>query len=253
MPAYKLAVINHTDLTPDDIDAFAGAAAQWVTRLLQYWPEVNGTSVRAVAPGASPASDEAWIVIAPNTTVADSLGYHEWTPSGLPTGIVELDACRSNNVPWQVPGTHEIGELLINPRLDQYVAVGDFWYPKEICDPVTSDQFQIGAVPVANAVTPAWFDRLSPTTSQFDMLGNVHAPIPLIPRGGWVEWWDGSSWQNAWGAAIAPTMTAYMNARRGRRYTMRRGHEHWRYSSRQAGTPSDGSASASEQRRQLAG
>jgi hypothetical protein len=230
MPAYKLAVFNHSDVPQLEIDGFLGAARQWLTRLAQYWPEVNGTTIRAVPAGENAASDEAWLVIAPNTTVADSLGYHQWTVSGLPTGIVEMDACRQHNVAWTIPGTHEIGELLINPRLDQYVAVGNFWYPKEICDPVTSDQFSIGPVAVANAVTPAWFDRLSPITAQFDLLGNVHAPIPQIPKGGWVEWWDGQTWQHAWGAEIASSVLAYMNSRRGRRFEMRMGHERWRYS-----------------------
>lgn len=231
MPAYKLAVINHSDVPQTEIDGFVDAARQWITHLSQYWPEVSGTTIRAIAAGGSPANDEAWLVIAPNTTQADSLGYHQWTASGLPTAIVEMDACRQNHVVWTIPGTHEIGELLINPRLDQYVAVGSFWYPKEICDPVTSDQFSIGTTAVANAVTPAWFDRLSPITAQFDLLGNVHAPIPQIPNGGWVEWWDGQTWQHAWGAATAPSMRAYMNSRRGRRFVMGLGHDKWRYSS----------------------
>jgi len=253
MPAYKLAVINHTDLSVTDITNFVEAAREWVGRLAHYWPEINGTSVRAVAADASPAKDEAWVVIAPNTTLADSLGYHEWTPAGLPTGIVELDACRQNGVPWQVPGTHEIGELLINPRLDKYTAVGYFWYPNEICDPVTSGQDSIGGVPVANAVTPAWFDRMSPTTEKFDLLGHVHAPIPQIPKGGWLEWWDGNSWQNAWGADITPQMRSYMNTRRGRRYEMRRGHEQWRYSSVQPTTVPGGNGSSALPRRLLVG
>jgi hypothetical protein len=188
-----------------------------------------GLAASGVPSGESPASDEAWIVLAPNTTLANSLGYHQWTAAGLPTGIVELDACQQSNVPWTIPGTHEIGELLINPRLDQYVAIGDLWYPKELCDPVTSDRLQVGTMWAANAVTPAWFDRMAPTTSRFDLLGNVHAPIPAIPAGGWVEWWDGQSWQNQWGAEMSPEMLAYMKARRGRRYVMRLGHAQWRY------------------------
>lgn len=228
MPAYKLAVVNHTSVPQADVDAFAVAAQRWVSQYLaSAWPEVNGTSVRSVPPGGQPAGDEALIVLAPNTTLANSLGYHDWTQAGLPMGIVELDSCQKYNVPWTIPGTHEIGELLINPRVANYVAVGNLWYPKEICDPVTSDRFQIGAVSVANAVTPAWFDQQAPAGSRFDLMGTARAPIPAIPAGGWLEWWDGQSWQNAWGQQIAPEILGYMQERRGRRDMMHRGHASW--------------------------
>lgn len=231
MPAYKLAVINEASVDAGEVDAFVAGASIWVLQYLaQAWPEVAGTTIRAVPAGQAANSDEAQIVLAPNTTLANSLGYHTWTDAGLPTGIVELDACRQYNQPWTIPGTHEIGELLINPRVGEYVYAGTFQYPKEICDPVTSDRMTVGAIQAANAVTPAWFDQMAPASSQFDLLGNVHAPIPHIPRGGWVEWWDGSGWQNAWGSDISPDMLAYMNHRRGRRYTMRQGREKWRYS-----------------------
>jgi len=171
-------------------------------------------------------------VIAPNTTLANSLGYHDWTGSGQPTGIVEMDACRTYNQPWTIPGTHEIGEMLINPQLADYTYVGSFAYPKEICDPVTSDRMDINGFLAANAVTPAWFNQMAGADAQFDLLGNVHAPIPQIPKGGWVEWWDGSGWQNAWGSEITPDMMAYMNTRRGRRHRMRLGHARWRFNTK---------------------
>ena len=235
MPSLKIAVINEASVAQADVDAFVDGASQWVTqKLASFWPEVADTTIRAIAAGVSPDSDEAQLVIAPNTTLANSLGYHNWTGSGQPVGVVEMDACRTYNQPWTIPGTHEIGEMLINPQLADYTYVGSFAYPKEICDPVTSDRMEIGGILAANAVTPAWFNQLAGVDSQFDLLGNVHAAIPQIPKGGWVEWWDGNGWQNAWGAEMAPDMLAYMNARRGRRYRMHLGHERWRFSTAHA-------------------
>ena len=233
MPSLKIVVINEASVAQAEVDAFVAGAAAWVTgKLAQFWPEVAGTTLRAATPTAPPNDDEAQLVIAPNTTLANSLGYHDWTGSGQPTGIVEMDACRTYNQPWTIPGTHEIGEMLINPQLADYTYVGSFAYPKEICDPVTSDRMDINGFLAANAVTPAWFNQMAGADSQFDLLGNVHAPIPQIPKGGWVEWWDGSGWQNAWGSEITPDMMAYMNTRRGRRHRMRLGHARWRFNTK---------------------
>jgi len=235
MPAFKIAVINEASVAQADVEAFVAGASVWVTdKLAPFWPEIAGTTIRSIAAGGSSGSDEAQLVIAPNTTLANSLGYHNWTPGGLPTAIVEMDACIAHNQPWTIPGTHEIGEMLINPQLAGYIYVGNLAYPKEICDPVTSDRMEIGGILAANAVTPAWFNQMAPANSQFDLLGNVHAPIPQIPKGGWVEWWDGSGWQNAWGAEMAPDMLAYMNARQGRRFSMRLGHESWSFGTARA-------------------
>jgi hypothetical protein len=224
MPAFQIAIVNNADVDPNDLAAFVAAAPQWLARVQQYWPEVTGTTFRVVPAGESPASTEAQLVLAPNTTLANSLGYHtENSWMGPPVGIVELDACKTYNVPWTVTATHEIGELLINPKIDQFISVNNLSYPKEIADPVTGDQFlSLGGVAVSNVVTPAWFDTSAPAGSVFDLLGLANAPIPTIPAHGWLEWKDAAgNWNSQYGPNVAPDAVAFMTMKKGRRSALR--------------------------------
>lgn len=221
MPAFKLAVVNEASLPDAEVAAFVFAADEYIGKwLAAFWPEVVGTTIRCAPPGST-ADDEAQIVLAPNTTLANSLGYHEKSPSGLPIGIVELDACLKYNEPWTIAGTHEIGELLINPVLDRFVTVGSRQYPVEIADPATSDSFEMDGVRVANSVTPAWWGLAASADSRFDIMGLVHQALPTIPHRGWLEWSENGVYSSAYGPDIAPDHIAYMNARRGRRWRLR--------------------------------
>jgi hypothetical protein len=219
--AFKLAVVNEAALPDADVAAFVAAAEEWIGKwLAPFWPEVAGSTIRTATPGTV-AAEEAQIVLAPTTTMANSLGYHEKSPSGLPIGIVELDACLKYGVAWTIAGTHEIGELLINPALDRFAAAGSRQYPVEIADPVTSDSFAIGGVMVSNAVTPAWWDPAAPPGSRFDIMALVTQPLPEIPHRGWLEWSENGVYSSAYGTDMAPNHIAYMRARHGRRWRLR--------------------------------
>lgn len=220
--AFALAVVNEASVPQADIDAFVPAAREFIQQwLTAFWPDVAGTTIRAVPPGASAITTEAAIILAPNTTQAGSLGYHDKTAAGLPTGIIELDSCRRYGVPWTIAATHEIAELLIDPFLTEFVDVATRSYPKEIADPTTAGHFMIGSVPVANVTTPAYWDPHSPAGSRFDLMGLVKAPLPAIPEKGWLEWCEGGEYSNAWGPQMPAQHIAYMAERHGRRWRRR--------------------------------
>lgn len=229
MPAFNIAVVDEGgSLSPGDDAVAAFAAALQVYNddwLAAFWPEVRGTTVMVAQPGKIPPGAVP-LVLAPTTTMANSAGYHN-DPDGQPVGIVELDAVQRYGMDWTVAASHEFGELLINPKLDQFVQVGDAWYPKEIADPVTSDSFAVNAfaasgVMMSNFATPAFWNPAAPAGSRFDAMALATAPLPTIPHRGWLEWSTGGQpYQSAYGPDIAPDMIAYMNAKEGRRRLLR--------------------------------
>lgn len=222
MPAFNWSLIDEVGMPADQLAAAAAVAGKWLnTYVATLYAEVGGSTVAVLAKGAPLPAGNAQVVIAPNTTVANSLGYHTKTPDGMPIAIIEMDACIQYNVAPTIVLCHELAEASINPELDQFVASGDRQYPKEIVDPVTLDSFLLDGLPVANVVGPAFWDLTASAGSRFDLLGNVHAPLPTIPRGGWMEWAENGQYQSAWGEDIDPQMAAYMRARMGRRWRLR--------------------------------
>lgn len=218
MPAFRLALINEANLAAEEVSAATAAFAEFLSMVAAFWPETSGSSIRVTS---QPEAGEAQVILAPNTTQANTMGYHQTTPSGDPVGIVELDACRLYSWPWTVAASHEIAELLINPQLARFVTIGGRTYGTEICDPVTSDQWMIGGIAVSNFTTPEFWNPSSPQGSRFDYLGNAEAPIPTIPHRGWMEWQEGSAWTSRYGAEITSDMIRYMHTRRGRRHSLK--------------------------------
>ena len=219
MNAFPVAVINEAEIPETEVAAFVAAAEAWLVKLVAFWPDTKGATVRAVAADAAPTPREAQLVLAPTTTHAGTLGYHDKTPIGMPVGIVEIDACRQYAWPWTIAACHELGEMLVNPKLDRFCSIGGKEYPIEICDPVTCDQLDIQGVPMANATSPDFWNGKA--GAHYDLMGRVKAPLPQIPHLGWLEWSEKGTWASAWGADLALPQIAYLRTRQGRRWRLR--------------------------------
>ena len=218
----RIVVVNQGGVPVDEVAHFVGVAQTWLeTYVRPCWPKEAAGSVITMASGAM--HGDAPLVLAPNTTIANSLGYHTRMKDGSPISIVELDACRRYNQPWTIAATHEIAEMLVNPALDRFVQADGKNWPLETADPVTSYDFPIGGVRVANVTTPTFWGLLGPV-GVYDVMRKVAAPLSgpsSIPHGGWMEWEEGGSYRNAWGADLSPLQIAYLAERRGRRFQLR--------------------------------
>jgi hypothetical protein len=212
------AVLNHGNVPVAEVEAFCAATEELVlARIVPYWPDFAGTRIRPVPIGDAEFPHEIPLSLAPNTTVANSLGYHTTTAFGLPIGTVELDACEKYNWPWTVAGSHEVVEILGNPSVSHFVTVAGRTFARELVDFVTSDQIDIVGVKVCNCVTPRFFEPNAIGMGGLDILDKVEGPLPTIPRGGWAQWQDPNGlYQSAYGAEVSPDMIAYMDERQGR-------------------------------------
>jgi hypothetical protein len=128
------------------------------------------------------------IVILDNADVADALGYHDVTPTGLPYARVFTQPILSNG------GALDFSSNSVSVTLSHEIleTVGDryahFWsdgpqgleYALELCDAVEGDSYTIGGVAVSNFVLPQFF-RDGP--GPFDYLGKLGMPFQMTSGG----------------------------------------------------------------------
>ena len=94
---------------------------------------------------------------------------------------------------WSVSSvlSHEVLEMFIDPNCNLWASDGKgSAYSVEVCDPVEAPSYAVDGVSVCNFVTPAWFDPMAPATAQFDKLGQLAAPLSILP-GGYVVYQSG--------------------------------------------------------------
>ena len=103
--------------------------------------------------------------------------------------------------------THELFELLADPSISitnqgypyPYYTVSQQQFPmmpgtiwaNEVCDAVEAYAYRIHGVAISDFITPNWFN--DHVQGGYDWLGVVQEPF-TITRGGYSQFWDGSSW-----------------------------------------------------------
>jgi hypothetical protein len=128
-------------------------------------------------------------------SVPGALGYHSEQNNGVKFGSILVDPC------LQYLGadplisvaqclSHECCEAAADIACDVWVLGTDsqLW-AQEVCDPVESATYVIGAVTVSDFVTPAFFDDQAPAGSRFDHLGVLTAGFS-IDKGGYAVLWQ---------------------------------------------------------------
>jgi hypothetical protein len=116
-----------------------------------------------------------------------AIAYHSLTPEGLPLVKVSVANAQQSNVPWTTAASHDLMEMLANPRANLAVydsedGVKGRLYVREICDPVASIYYRIDGTVVSNFVYPAWFESFRARASaQFDHEGKLNAPFEVAP------------------------------------------------------------------------
>lgn len=126
----------------------------------------------------------------------NDLGFHV-DENNTPTAKVGVGDAQRYNVPISSVVSHELLEMLADPLTTRLV---DNKYIVEVCDPVSSDYYDIGSMQVANFVTPRYFGYTN--MGHFDQLGLLNAGVPTLRPGGMVMFWNGEFWANTFGRHI---------------------------------------------------
>ena len=150
----------------------------------------------------APAAGDYILSIEDDSTVQGALGYHE-EAGGVPTGHVFAKTSQENGVHWTSVASHELLEMLGDPRTVLAAVVdpnGDGRSGRivmaEACDAVEQSSYTVGQTEVSNFVYPAWWDTTA--TGPFDHLGQLKAPLELLPGGsyiGYIDFTSSAGWQ----------------------------------------------------------
>ncbi len=155
--------------------------------------------------------------------VQGALGYHDVLANGLPYGRAFAGDDMRYGLQFSVTLTHELGEMLVDPGVDQIVQVGRRGYAKELCDAVEGDEFAslFDGIPCSDIVLPSYFDPNSPT-GPFDSGGYLHQNIgvPGMLPGGYLAYEIGGLWHDVFARTLSGrtgTRAQRQDGRRGRR------------------------------------
>jgi hypothetical protein len=101
---------------------------------------------------------------------ASERAFHSFV--NVPYGRVIADV----NDPVSRMISHEVFEMLVNPKTDKYVGNLEL----EVCDPVSANSFVVNGIAIADWVTPSWFNYSLPP---FNRLNTIKRPRTVAPGG----------------------------------------------------------------------
>lgn len=241
MANIKVSIINSsTVLNDNDISTVIPAFQKQVHE--HFFPAWGvDADLTFVPTGQTPEAGSWWLAILDNADVAGALGYHDYTPDGLPLGKAFAGTDIQLGYKWTVTTTHELLEMLADPDVNLAAISPDLnqpapmqFYAYEVCDACEADDFSydINGVSVTDFVFPAWFESFrNPGSAQFDQQQQINQPFQLLPGGyiGVLNLTSGEGWTQI--TAEKRTQTHAMRAPIGSRRERRRTPRHlWRKS-----------------------
>jgi hypothetical protein len=200
---YRITIINAGKTLKDsEIERAIGPLQ---TQITEHFTPIWGIGADlSFVPGQTKAPPEAWtLVILDEADIAGALAYHDVANNGFPLGKVFSKTAKESNVTWTVAASHQLLEMLVNPRINLTVfnssRSGGTLYAYEVADACESDAdgYIINDVLVSDFVYPSWFDaNAKGDVVQFDYMGHIHKPLELCP-GGYISAYDvkGGGWR----------------------------------------------------------
>jgi hypothetical protein len=189
--AYRVALVNmSTVLTDGEVNAAMSALRTQVNR--DFAPIWGVDAELTFAHTGSEPPKESWqLIMLDDSDQAGALSYHDFTDDGLPMAKVFVAAARQWNIPWTHLASHELLNMLVNPRINLMVLTESkaglpILYSYEVTAPCSSAMhgYQIDGALVSDFVTSAWFENWrKPHSTKFDFAGHMTKPFELLPGG----------------------------------------------------------------------
>jgi len=207
-----IAVYNQSSILGDkDVDKACQAIDKQVkNHVFNAW----GLTANVVFfPNTTPLPDGAWrVLILDNSDVAQALGYHDFTPAGMPEGKVFAISDQAAGLNWTVTLSHEVLEMVVDPDIVRCAfddSASRLW-AYEVCDACESDSdgyiITVGDpvdIVVSDFVFPAYFEPFN-NHGPYDQMNKIAKPFQVLP-GGYMSILDVSSslgWQSIFGQRV---------------------------------------------------
>jgi hypothetical protein len=190
----RIFIENRVGLAYSEVQAWIKAQnVQFDKHFGPAWSVGASVKYRTKTSSDPDASKDALIILAP-VDVAGALGYHDWSPEGVPFGIVDPAISAASGEAWTVTGSHEAMELALDPFCNlnaqgpHPTASRDVFHWFEASDACQADAYSIGAIQVSNFLLPDYF------TTQNEGKPTNYLKLPLdsfgVRRGGYVGFYD---------------------------------------------------------------
>lgn len=156
-----------------------------------------------------------WIVANGHSDESGALGYHAVQPNGLPYSRVFAADDARYGVDLSVTMTHELAEMLVDPKTVRDIRIGSRIYTVEVCDAVEDDRFaiDINGVKCSDFVLPAYFDPND--AGPWDYKRILLGACPTLAAGGYIGFLENGSWHQTF-ARLENGSQSYRSRRYGR-------------------------------------
>jgi hypothetical protein len=194
----EVAVLNRsTAATDDEVHAIVDAAQQ---ALDEHFTNAWGTPARLHFVAGDDA--ESWkgksnLVVLDTSDEANALGYHDYTPEGLPLGKAFAKTDKMYGAKLSVTITHELWEMLVDPNI-RLCVMDDrrgVFVAYESADAVEADNLalDVNGIAISSFVLPSFFVVGAPGPYDFGHV--LNEPFELA-EGGYESFWAPSTgWQ----------------------------------------------------------
>jgi hypothetical protein len=151
---------------------------------------LEGTLLRQARANVSAAvmRGDAVLYISSAATDDGTEGFHDRNFRGIPYGVVYSAMSEQIGDPWSVTFSHEALELIADPQANNYVMGPSphdrrkkvfYWF--EMCDPVSSQTYNIGDIALQNFLLPAYFEPAVPG-ARTNFLGSELEAFGIAPE-----------------------------------------------------------------------
>lgn len=193
-----VAVLNRSTVaTDDEVRAITEAAQQDLTENFgPVW------SINSKLTFVEHGDDQSWrgkanLVVLDTSDEANALGYHDFTPEGLPVGKAFAKTDQMDGAKLSVTLTHELWEMLVDPDINLCVEDNQrgCFVAYESADAVEADNLghDVNGITISNFVLPSFFSRVAPGPYDF---GHVLSQPFQLAEGGYESFWTpNGGWQ----------------------------------------------------------
>lgn len=178
-----------------------------------------GLSAVQLTLGPDPGGNAERIYLLNNTTQGDALGYHTLIgQAGVGYVFTETDIEYGDH--WSATLDHEAKEQIVDAACNLGVLVAfngtAAFVIREVADPVENSEYAPNGVPLSNFVLPSWF--VPGAAGPWDYLGQLRAPLTLLPGGYLAYTTDFRAWHQVLGDRTPSHQRRYSKySRRARR------------------------------------
>lgn len=194
----EIAVLNRSTVaTDDEVHAIVDAAQQDLDNNFAAAWNTHST-LRFVSKG----DEESWkgkanLLVLDTSDEANALGYHDFTPEGLPLGKAFAKTDQQYGAKLSVTLTHELWEMVVDPNIRLLVQDDqrNIFVAYESADSVEADELahDVNGIAISNFVLPNFFVRGTPGPYDFGHV--LSAPFELAEGGYEAYWTPSGGWQ----------------------------------------------------------